>query len=132
MGLATAKLLASQGAHISLADVNSEAAKAATESLPGGLDNHIYMAVDVRDGNAVTAWIESTVERFSRLDGAVNMAGIIAKATPIVDVADDDWDRTFAVNTRGVFNCLKAQIKAMTGSGCSIVSHGLLDRLPDL
>lgn len=122
MGLATAELLASQGAHISIADVNSEAAKEAAESLPGGLENHMYTDVDVRDGRIVSAWIEATVERFGTLNGAVNMAGIISKAMPIVDVAEEDWDLTFAVNTRGVFNCLKAQINAMAGTGCSIVS----------
>ncbi|KAJ4377336.1 hypothetical protein N0V83_000161 [Neocucurbitaria cava] len=122
MGLATARLLASQGAHISLADINSDAAKAAAESLPGGLDEHMYTSVDVRDAKVVNAWIQATKERFGKLDGAVNMAGIIAKAKPITDVTDEDWDQMFAVNTRGVFNCLKAQVKAMDGGeGCSIV-----------
>ncbi|CAO2647223.1 Nn.00g081450.m01.CDS01 [Neocucurbitaria sp. VM-36] len=123
MGLATARLLASQGAHISLADINSSAVKAAAESLPGGLEQHMYTAVDVRDADLVNAWILASKERFGKLNGAVNMAGIIAKANPILDVTDEDWDLTFAVNTRGVFNCLKAQIKAMEGvDGCSIVS----------
>lgn len=124
MGLASARLLASQGAHISLADINSDAVKAAAESLPGGLDEHMYTSVDVRDANVVDAWIQATKGRFGKVNGAVNMAGIIAKAKPITDVTDEEWDQTFAVNTRGVFNCLKAQVRAMNGSeGCSIVSR---------
>ncbi|KAF1847896.1 glutamine-hydrolyzing asparagine synthase [Cucurbitaria berberidis CBS 394.84] len=123
MGLATARLLASQGAHISVGDINTDAARSVTESLPGGLEQHMYTFVDVQSANLVNTWIEATVERFGTLNGAVNMAGIIAKAKPIVDVTDEDWDLTFAVNTRGVFNCLKAQIKAMSGvGGYSIVS----------
>lgn len=123
MGLATARMLASQGAHISLADIQAEATKAAAESLPGGLKQHMYTVVDVRDANMVNTWIEGTVERFGKLNGAVNMAGIITKENPVVDVTDEDWDLTFAINIKGVFNCLRAQIKAMkAGDGCSIVS----------
>ncbi|KAF2795083.1 hypothetical protein K505DRAFT_348869 [Melanomma pulvis-pyrius CBS 109.77] len=120
MGLATAKLLASQGAIISLADINEDAVKAALKSLPGS-SQHMYAIVDVRDSNLVNAWIASTVQRLGKLDGAVNMAGVITKAASVTEVADADWDFSFAVNTKGVFNCLRAQLNAMTDGG-SIVS----------
>lgn len=120
MGLATAQLLASRGAIISLADINEAAVKAATETLNGS-EKHIYTAVDVSKSASVNSWIESTIQRLRRLDGAVNMAGIIAPATPVTEVEDEIWDRMFAVNTRGVFNCLRAQLKAMSAGG-SIVS----------
>lgn len=120
MGLATAKLLASRGAIISLADVNGESVKAATRSLPGS-DKHTYTIVDVRNSQAVNAWIESTVHRLGKLDGAVNMAGVITPTAPVAEETDDNWDFNFAVNTRGVFFCIRAQLKAMTAGG-SIVS----------
>jgi NAD(P)-dependent dehydrogenase (short-subunit alcohol dehydrogenase family) len=120
MGLATAKLLASRGAIVSLADINENGLKAAIESLTGS-DKHIYTVVDVRHSSSVDAWIQSTVQKLGRLDGAVNMAGIITPATPITEVSDQTWDFNFAVNTRGVFFCLRAQLRAMTAGG-SIVS----------
>jgi NAD(P)-dependent dehydrogenase (short-subunit alcohol dehydrogenase family) len=120
MGLATAKLLATRGAIISLADVNEEAVKTATKSLTGS-DKHIYTVIDVRKSQSVNTWIESTVQKLGKLDGAVNMAGIITSAAPIADTTDDDWDFTFAVNARGVFSCIRAQLKAMAAGG-SIVS----------
>ena len=49
------------------------------------------------------------------------MAGIIKAAKPVTETTDDDWDMTFAVNTRGVFNCLRAQLRSMSPDG-SIVS----------
>ena len=119
MGFATAKLLASRGATISLADINEEAVKGATTSLPG--DMHMYTVVDVRSSQSVNTWIESTVHRLGKIDGAVNMAGVITPAKSVAEESDQNWDFNFAVNARGVFFCMRAQIKAM-GRGGSIVS----------
>lgn len=131
MGLATAQLLASRGAVISLADVNEEGLRSAAASLGNG-QQHMYTVVDVRNSEQVNSWIEATVSKYSKLDGAVNMAGIISKATPVRDLTDADWDFSFAVNTKGVFNCLRAQLNAMQDGGSIVrsmlivfVSHSL-------
>ena len=116
MGLATAKLLASRGAIVSLADINEGAVKVATESLSGS-DKHIYTVVDVRHSGSVDAWIKSTVEKLGKLDGAVNMAGVISPAKPITEETDETWNFNFDVNARGVFFCLRAQLKAMSDGG---------------
>ncbi|KGO49969.1 Short-chain dehydrogenase/reductase SDR [Penicillium expansum] len=120
MGLATAKLLASRGAIISLADINEKALGEAIKSLPNS-EKHMTTAIDVRSSKSVDSWIQSTVEKLGKLDGAVNMAGIITPAAPITEETDDNWDFTFSVNTRGVFFCLRAELKAMKAGG-SIVS----------
>ena len=69
----------------------------------------MYTVVDVRDSHSVDVWIDSTVQKLGKLDGAVNMAGIIKHATPVTEVTDDDWDFTFAVNVKGVFACLRVR-----------------------
>lgn len=120
MGLATAKLLASRGAAIALADINEAAVKSAKESLSGN-DRHMCSLVDVRSSQSVNAWIKSVVERLGKLDGAVNMAGIITTATPVAEETDENWEFNFAVNTRGVFFCIRAELNAMKAGG-SIVS----------
>lgn len=119
MGLAAAQLLASRGATISLADINESALQSAKSSLAPG--NHITSVVDVRKRESVDSWIETTITQLSRLDGAVNMAGIIRPTVPIAELSDEDWDLTFAVNARGVMSCLRAQVKVMREGG-SIVS----------
>lgn len=124
MGLAIAKLLASRGAIISLADINGNAVKAATESLTGS-DKHMYTIVDVRHSKSVDAWIKSTVEKLGKLDGAVNMAGVISPAKPITEETDETWNFNFDVNARGVFFCLRAQLSAMSDGG-SIVGACIL------
>lgn len=91
MGLATAELLASRGATISLADINEEALRTAVQSLPNS-SKHISTVVDVRSSKSVDDWIQSTVQKLGKLDGAVNMAGVITPATPIVEETDEHWD----------------------------------------
>lgn len=120
MGLATAKPLASHGASVSLADINEAGLKSAIVSLNEGQE-HMYTVVDVCDGEQVNAWIKTTVDEYGKLDGAVNMAGVITKATPVKDLTDADWDFSFAVNTKGMFNCPRAQLNALRDGG-SIVS----------
>nr|POE48818.1 short-chain dehydrogenase reductase 2a [Quercus suber] len=121
MGLATAQLLAERGATLSLADINGRAVEQALNNLSSNQTQHMCTAVDVRDSSAVDSWIRTTVEKYGRLDGAVNMAGVIKPTKPITEVTDDEWDMTFAVNVKGVFNCLKSQLRVLAHGG-SIVS----------
>lgn len=123
MGLATAKLLASRGASLSLADLNEVALQKVISTLPGGIAKHLGIAVDVRDAASVEAWIDKTVEKFGKLDGAVNMAGVLGLShTSILDTTEKDLNFVMSVNVNGVFNCLKPQIKALKQGG-AIVSH---------
>jgi arginine metabolism regulation protein II len=126
MGLSTAQLLASKGARISLSDINEDGLKAAVASL---LDpsKHMYTVIDVRKSSSVNSWIQTTVNKMGRLDGAVNMAGVITTATPVVDMTDEAWDFNFDVNARGVFFCVRAELKAMSAGG-SIVSWSMSER----
>lgn len=123
MGFATAKLLASRGALISLADINEDAVKAAVKQLPSP-DTHIWSQVDVRSTESVNTWIENTVQRLGKLDGGVNMAGVITPARPIVEETDENLAFALSVNTQGVFRCLRAELKAMMDGG-SIVYYQL-------
>ena len=121
MGLAVAQVLASKGAVISLGDINETALEAAAQSLKP--NKHTITTVDVRNKESVDAWIARTVNEHGKLDGAVNMAGVIRPATPIADMTDDDWDFTMSINAKGVFSCLRAQIKAMSPNGSIVSSH---------
>ncbi|KAK5192436.1 hypothetical protein LTR99_010436 [Exophiala xenobiotica] len=118
IGLATAKLLASQGNTLSLCDIQGEALEVVLDSLPG--EGHIITVVDVSQSREVDAWIQKTVEQLGRLDGAVNFAGIV-RLGPITEASDEDWERTMAINCSGVFYCLRAELKSMLDGG-SIVN----------
>ncbi|CAK7200155.1 hypothetical protein SEUCBS139899_002845 [Sporothrix eucalyptigena] len=118
IGLATAKLLAARGAILSVADVSEERLHAAMELLPKGT---VAATVDVRDSKQVADWIDRTVHIHGRLDGAVNMAGVVTMGTMLRDDTDDAWDFIMGVNAKGTFNCLRAQLQHMSKGG-SIVN----------
>lgn len=79
MGLETAKLLASKGAKVSLADVQEEALNEAVSKIKSAGGTAMGNVVDVRNRHQVEAWISKTVSEFGKLDGAANLAGVIGK-----------------------------------------------------
>lgn len=130
IGLAIATRLREQGASISLADVNEvELAKVA--KLFGDEDHVLTMKVDVGDDGQVKAWIDATIAKFGRLDGAANMAGVIGKhhgVRELKDQDDDQWNLIFRVNVTGIMHCMRAEIKHMSPGG-SIVNASSIQGL---
>ncbi|KAH6656831.1 hypothetical protein BKA67DRAFT_553315 [Truncatella angustata] len=131
IGLATAKLLSKRGATVGVADVDPEALKTAEGYFSSLNVPFTVSRVDVSKRLEVDSWIDSTVERFGRLDGAANVAGIIGKDHGIASVAeldDDEWDKIIAVNLTGMMYCLRAELRKVADRG-SIVNvssiHGL-------
>jgi NAD(P)-dependent dehydrogenase (short-subunit alcohol dehydrogenase family) len=118
-GRALAQLLASRGALVSICDVNEAGVQETLKSLENP-DAHMAMSVDVRSSKAVDDWIAKTVEKFGRLDGGANWAGV-ARYNPIVETTDEQWEFVMDVNAKGVFNCIRAQLRVMK-DGASIVS----------
>jgi len=127
IGLETSKMLASRGATVAIADVQAGPLSAAVKEIEAAGGKVTSTVLNVRDRKAVEAWIDSTASKYGRLDGAVNLAGVIGKQIGIAnveDIDDDDWDFILGVNLNGVLNCMRAEIKAMTklGKGGSIVN----------
>jgi len=124
IGLATAKLLGRAGAKLSLADVNEEALKKTVAALEAAGGTAIGIKVDVRDSDNVDSWIKQTVKKYGKLDGAVNLAGIIPKNINIDDVEtlnNADWQITIDINLTGVMYSMRAEIGSMNEKG-SIVN----------
>ena len=126
IGLATAHLLAARGAAISIADVRDEPLKAAVESIQKMSPNTKLHSktVNVSSSKEVDAWTEEIVSHFGKIDGAANLAGVTGKSTTstfVADVEEDDFDFIISVNLKGVFNCMKSQLKRMK-NGANIVN----------
>jgi NAD(P)-dependent dehydrogenase (short-subunit alcohol dehydrogenase family) len=127
IGFETAKLLASQGAKLSVCDVNEAALSEKVKELvasAGSPENIFSTVVDVRKPKEVDTWIEATVQKFGKLDGGVNMAGVIPKSINIErveDLNDEDWHFVMDVNLHGVMHCMRAQLRNMNQCG-SIVN----------
>ena len=128
MGFATASLLLSQGAKVSVADVSEkslqDAAAKLNEVKANSTGDFMTCQVDVRKADQVDSWIKQTVDKFGKLDGAVNLAGVIPKGINIdrvEDLPDEDWQFVMDVNLTGVMHSLRAEIREMNEKG-SIVN----------
>ena len=78
-------------------------------------NERIYAIVtDVRSSSQVERWIKGTVEKFGRLDGTANLAGVVSKHIgkgTILDMTDEDWAFMIGINLTGVFHACRAQIR---------------------
>jgi NAD(P)-dependent dehydrogenase (short-subunit alcohol dehydrogenase family) len=130
MGLATAKAFAEAGASVVLADNREESAQAAAESLVAAGHRALAVRCDVADEKQVAAMVEQTVASFGRLDAAFNNAGVQSPVAETADASGEEFDRVNAINLRGVWNCMKYELRQMReqGSG-AIVSNSSLGGL---
>jgi NAD(P)-dependent dehydrogenase (short-subunit alcohol dehydrogenase family) len=84
----------------------------------------LFVRADVSKASEVDTLVQKTVEKFGRLDIAFNNAGIEGVWVPIVRQSEEDWDRTIDINLKGVWLCLKHEIRQMfkQGGGGAIVN----------
>src|SRR3954469_896085 len=117
MGLATARAFAEAGAAVVLADFKEDAVRAAAEELVAAGHKAIAIRCDVSDDAQVAAMVDRTVAEFGRLDAAFNNAGVMARIAPTADSTREDWDRVIGVNLRGVWSCMKHELRQMERQG---------------
>jgi len=117
MGLATARAFAEAGASVVLADVREELANTEARKLKESGYRAIAVRCDVSDDAQVAAMVDRTVAEFGRLDAAFNNAGVMARIAPTVESTREDWDRVIGINLRGVWSCMKYELRQMARQG---------------
>jgi NAD(P)-dependent dehydrogenase (short-subunit alcohol dehydrogenase family) len=122
MGLATGQAFAEAGAAVVLADVNNDTLRAATEELTGAGRQALGVLCDVSSEDQAAVMVHRTVATFGRLDMAFNNAGIQAPPTDAADEPIETFDRVNAINLRGVWACMKHELRQMRiqGSGAIV------------
>src|SRR5438309_2475287 len=123
MGLATAKAFAEAGAAIVLADFKEDAVKAAAAELVAAGHKAIAVRCDVADDAQVEAMVDRTVSEFGRLDAAFNNAGVMARIAPTAESTREEWDRVIGINLRGVWSCLKHELRQMQSQGSGAIGN---------
>jgi NAD(P)-dependent dehydrogenase (short-subunit alcohol dehydrogenase family) len=121
MGLATAKAFAEAGAAVVLAEYKEEAVKAEAQKLAASGYKAIAMRCDVSDDSQVAAMVDRTVAEFGRLDAAFNNAGVMARIAPTADSTREDWERVIGINLRGVWSCMKYELRQMERQGSGAI-----------
>jgi NAD(P)-dependent dehydrogenase (short-subunit alcohol dehydrogenase family) len=113
MGLATAQAFAEAGASVVLAANHEGPLSAATEDLRSRGHHVLGITCDVSDEDQVAAMVDQTVSTFGRLDMAYNNAGIQAPPSDAADEPADTFDRVNSINLRGVWACMKHELRYM-------------------
>jgi NAD(P)-dependent dehydrogenase (short-subunit alcohol dehydrogenase family) len=121
IGLATARAFAGAGAAVTLADRNLDSVRTAAEQLTAEGHRALAIACDVTSEGQVKAMVEHTVETFGRLDAAYNNAGIHVPVAETADAEGADFDRAIAVNLRGIWSCMKYELRQMRTQGSGAI-----------
>ncbi|MEY8609860.1 SDR family oxidoreductase [Parabacteroides segnis] len=115
IGLACAEAFAKVGATTILVDINkpeTQARKLTDEGFKA-----VAYGCDVSDTQAVKEMVDWIVATYGRLDAALNNAGIQTPQRPMAEITDDEFDRTVAVDLKGVWNCMRYEIIQMLKQG---------------
>src|SRR5258705_2237572 len=121
MGLTTARAFAEAGAAVALADVNENAVRSAAEELVSTGHKAIAVRCNVADEAEVAAMIAQTVSAFGRLDAAFNNAGVQSPAVGMADGRGEKFERVNGINLRGVWNCMKYELRQMREQGSGAI-----------
>ena len=125
IGKAIAKAFADRGAYLIINDVNADQAISTQEAIIKGAGKCISIQADVSSSEQVSRMVNRVLKEFGCIDVLVNNAGIL-RASKFFDLNETDWDRTFAVNVKGMFLCSqkvsREMIKRKTGRIINISS----------
>lgn len=135
MGLATARAFAKSGASVVLADIDGDLAANEAQKIVDEGGKAIGVACDVADEAQVSAVVDRAVAELGRLDMAFNNAGIQVPPSDAADEPLESFERVTAVNQRGVWACMKHELRVMREQGSGAIvncsSLGGLVGLPE-
>jgi dihydroanticapsin dehydrogenase len=118
IGRAACGLFAGEGAEVAVADRSEREGRETASRLDG---HGVFVCLDVADPAAVAAGVEAVEERFGRIDVLFNDAGV-ELSRPLHETTEEEWDRVFAVNLRGMFLVCRRVLPGMMRrrTGCIV------------
>jgi 3-oxoacyl-[acyl-carrier protein] reductase len=117
-GEGIARTFAREGAKVAVVDINEAAATRVAGDIGNGA---IAIRADVSKRADVDAAVRATTEKFGGLDILVNNAGIAHKRAPLTDVAEDEFDRIFAVNVKSIYLTARAAVPVFRARGGGVI-----------
>lgn len=115
IGAATAKRFVSEGINVILVDVNKNQLETFSDELKRPNVKVTYHVVDVSKSDQVTRCIQEVREEYGKLHYLINCAGI-STSNLIINIPDEEWDRVFNINTKGVFYFCREAASLMISS----------------
>jgi 2,5-dichloro-2,5-cyclohexadiene-1,4-diol dehydrogenase 1 len=123
IGDATARLLASRGASVVVADVEEAAGRRTVEEILALGGVAAFVRTNVADEDDVRAMVGFAVAEFGGLHGAFNNAGRSSSSAPLTNLSLAAWRQVIDVNLTGVFLCMKHEIDYMLGHGGGAIAN---------
>lgn len=124
IGLATARKFVEQGAKVAISGRNKERGQAACEELRELGGEAIFIQTDVSRANDVENLVNQVVETYGHLDYAFNNAAAAPSESgmgPLINLTEEQWDKTIDVNLKGVWLAMKYEIPAMLQNGGGVI-----------
>jgi NAD(P)-dependent dehydrogenase (short-subunit alcohol dehydrogenase family) len=116
IGLAAARLLAQEGAAVVIADINAEQGNLAEQEINSSGGRAVFVQCNVALSADCKRTVQTTLEKFGRLDILFNNAGIIRRAD-VIGTTEEEWDRVMDVNVKSIFLMSKYAIPEMVKQG---------------
>lgn len=120
IGQAISKLFARRGAHVEVVDIDGHGAAETVSAVVAAGGSAVGTSLDVSDAARVKAAFSQIVGRTRRLDILINNAGV-AHVGNIERTSEQDFDRLFRVNVKGVFLCSREAVPTMVGQGGGVI-----------
>jgi NAD(P)-dependent dehydrogenase (short-subunit alcohol dehydrogenase family) len=121
IGRESALAFAAAGARVVVSDVVVDGGEETVAQIKAAGGEATFVRADVSQRADVEALVRQTVETYGRLDCAHNNAGIEGDLAPTCDCTEANWDRTIAVNLKGVWLCMKYEIPRMVEQGGGVI-----------
>src|SRR5574340_117529 len=117
IGLASAILLAREGAKVVIADISDNDGEKAAEEIKKKKGEAVFRRLDVTRESEVEIVYKEVFDEFGRLDILVNNAGITGVRKPTHEINESEWDKVMEINVKGVFFSTKYAVPYMKRSG---------------
>lgn len=121
IGRAAAQAYARAGAQVVVVDLDPRGGEETVELIAGAGGQALFVPADVTKAGQVESMVATAVGTFGGLHCAFNNAGIGGTGASTADYAEEDWDRLLAVNLKGVWLCLKYELRQMLRQGSGAV-----------
>ena len=121
IGRASAQAFANEGAKVLVADIDPEGGAETVRLIAGEGGEALFFRADVSQPDDVEAMVRKAVDTWGRLDCAHNNAGIAESRVLTADLTEEVWDKTIDINLKGVWLCMKHEIKQMLEQGSGAI-----------